>query len=335
MAEKLIAVDRDAKETDFFITPKYAKRMMEKNPNVVVLDFPYNESVQSQAGQDYISKADPRFNRKFVDKHIPGAVKVSVHDLEYSNEEDISIAGTIKSPGEIEELLLSLGITADTPLIVYSDLIVVASYAAFISYWLGVKSVKIIDGGLQAWEEAGYPTESGGFEAEPAEEFGVETPLRAEELIITPDDLIAVKEKNPDFLVASIRGWEEFVGQETGYTFVSYKGEPVGSVYAKASDLSTDVKYFSNDKEQAVVSDEVLEEWASWGVTPDKAVSFHCGGGYRAAAIYFITKQLGWEKVKVYQGGSGQWNKFHLRDPKNYPIQIGNPKDDSYRIIDQ
>lgn len=323
-----IAVDNNPNPNDIYITPRLAKELMDTDPTVVVLDFPFNESVQNINGQKYISRVDNRFNRLYKDAHIPNSVKACVFDFE---ERD---TGNIKDAEKIKEFFLSKGINCDTHLIVYSDLVVVAAYAAFIAYWVGVKQVRIIDGGIQCWNDNNYPLTRNVSIIKPLNDFGIDVPARPEILLLRPEDVHVEQMLDSNYLCASIRSWDEFIGKETGYSFVTYKGEPAHSVFTRASDKSTDIAFLTNDKEEILVDPAILEEWASWGVTPSKHVSFHCGGGYRAAAVYFITLQLGWKHTCVYQGGSGQWNKYHLNNPKEYPIQKGDPLTQSSVLID-
>lgn len=284
------------------------------NTNFVLLDVPYGKN-------EYIKENDPD-KRVFEDKHLPGAVVIHKEDFE-NKENDLNILPAV----DIEDKFLSLGIDKDTTLVVYSDGINGASRVAFIAYWLGVDQVKIMNGGLEAWGAAGYAFESGKMNPKAKTSFGLNVPKRPEILIQTPEEVIKAQENNKKFRLASVRSWEEFVGETSGYPWIDTAGEPLGAVYAKASQKRTDVKSLLKDNGEWGDTSDILKNWEEWGITSETETAFYCGSGWRATIPFFFAKSLGWENVKLYDGGWYQWLKYHRENPEKYKIQVGNPKE--------
>lgn len=310
----------DNKET-FFVDPYWVKDQLGEDKNLVILDAPYGKN-------EYVKEHDTE-KREYESKHIPGAIKIDKSEIS-GVDSDLNLY----SPETIRDVFLSKGITSDTTLVVYSDGVIAASRVAFTAYWLGVKQVKILNGGLYAWEEAGFEFESGSNEPISKRDFGTEVPGRPEILVPTPLDLKQAKENNPDLVLACIRSWEEFVGGKSGYPYIQGEGSIPGSVFAKASTHRTNTNDLVDDQGNVGDLDLIFEEWSSWGITSDKEVIFYCGAGWRAATAFFIAKEKGWKNIKVFDGGWYQWNKYHQENPDEYPIQIGNPKNkDGCRII--
>lgn len=299
-------VDRkDIQQDDFFVDAKWVKRQQKANDKTIVIEASYG------TGKDY----------KKV--HIPNALHIDTMEIETeANNWNILAAETCK------KAFLKRGVTKTTPVVVYSSDINAAARVAFVAYWLGVDNVKILDGGLNAWEKADYAVEKGTEKAQAGKDFGGKVPGRPESLISTSADLVAAKEKNPDLVLASVRSWKEFTGKTSGYDYIENAGEPEGAVYAKASKTSADVAQLMNQDGTVKDPTQIFAAWKKWGITPDKEIAFYCGTGWRAATAFFITKQEGWKDVKLFDGGWYDWDKAHQKDPSKYPVQLGDPRDE-------
>lgn len=295
---------KEIKTSDFFVDAKWLKNQLKEDDKTVVIEASYGE------GKDY-KKA-----------HIPGALHMDTMEIE--NEES---NWNILSADTCKEVFLKRGVTKTTPVVIYSSDINAAARVAFVAYWLGVDQVKILDGGLKAWEKADYKVEKGEEKATAAKDFGGTVPGRPESLISTSADLVAAKEKNPELVLASVRSWKEFIGKTSGYSYIENAGEPEGAVYAKSSKTSADVAQLMNNDGTVKEPTKIFAAWEKWGITPDKEVAFYCGTGWRAATAFFITKQEGWKDVKLFDGGWFDWDKAHQKDPSKYPVQIGDPRD--------
>ncbi|EKB55756.1 sulfurtransferase [Falseniella ignava] len=316
---------------DFFVTADWLhKKIEEGGQDIVILDFSYNNSIQNEDARKKLSQMDAShpFHRKYEEKHIPTAIPIFIGEIEDKETFNIKDANIIK------EVLQNKGISTDKTVVVYSDDQCIAAYVVFIIYWLGIDNVKFLDGGLIGWEEKGYNFEEGiNVAAEPGK-IDIQVPKRPNILLKTPDDLLKAKQQNPDIIIASVRNWQEYLNEISGYSYVTTSDnmEVAGAVYAKSS-YHNDCAYFVN-KEFVYDSPEAMKSWREWGINPSEEIVFYCGGGYRAALVFFIAKTLGFDKVRMFQGGSFQWNKYHRINPKKYPVQVGDPRTNKFKIID-
>lgn len=293
---------------------------LSKDKNTVILDIPFGK-------YEYIKKHDNN-KRIYEEKHIPGAIKIEMNEV---SGEDSQL--NIYPAEVIEKVFLSKGIDCHTNLIVYSDGIIAAARIAFIAYWLGVENVKILKGGISEWEEHNLPFETGTNVILPKENFGLNVPYRSEILISTPDDLLAKKNSNPNLVLGSIRSWEEYLGIKTGYPYIKGSGSPLGSVYLRASNSRRDVDDLITDSGVFGNIDEIFAEWKEMGASTENEVTFFCGAGWRAAVAFFLALERGWEEISVFDGGWYQYSLYHEENPQKYPIQIGDPKDSTFKII--
>lgn len=301
--------DQQVTENTYYITAKQAQQFKEQNPNAVVLAVAYGKV--------------PGFSKG----HIPGAVQMSTNDVESQ-----AAKWNLLDASQLRKNFLKKGVTADTPLIVYSPDISAASRVVFAAYYLGVKNIKIIDGGQQAWKKAGLPLEKKSVQPKKQTDFGSNTVAHPEAYIKTPADLLKAEKKNPDLKLVSTRSWKEYIGDISGYSYIKETGEPKGAIYGRVSKSSSDVAYLTNADGTIKDPKAELAYWAKKGITPNQEVVFYCGTGWRACVPFFLAKEEGFKNVQLYDGGWYQWNMEHKKDPKKYPVQKGEPGTKNFKV---
>lgn len=256
-----------------------------------------------------VSRYDVLFEQ---DKHIVGAIHL---DSECVGAYD----DYIYSAQKCRQVFLDFGVTKETELILYSQATRVACKVAFVAYWLGLDNIKILNGGINAWLDQDYPTVEGYSSAQTAHDFKGEVPQRPEILVSTPDDLILTMNQTSEVVLASARNWAEHTGKTMGHDWNKGVGEIYGANF-------TDYETMIDDSQYLVHPSEYLYQWKKQGISGDKIVVFYCGTAWRASLAFFVAKDLGWEKVKLFDGSWLKWYQAHLKNTEKYPIQIGNPQ---------
>lgn len=297
-------------EGDYFVSAKGLKKNLDKDSSDVVL-------LDVTRGPGNYRLDVTRVDEDYEKGHIPTAIHFSTDELgEFKDY--------LKDPEGLKEVFLSKGITKETTLIVYSvyarDIMYIASRVAFAAYYLGVDDIKILDGGLQAWQKEGYALETGINYPQAATEFGAKVPSRPEIYIQSPQDLKDYLTEHPESLLVSVRSWNEYLGRNAGHSWNKGQGEIAGSLYMGDDLLTNQSGYMSNPK-------EYLKQWEEWGITPDKEIILYCGTSWRASTAFFLLKQLDWSRVKIYDGSWYKWYLAHEKDPDKFPIQRGNPQE--------
>lgn len=259
--------------------------------------------------------------------HIPGAVPLDTNLLESPD------TWNRRSPGELEEALLGLGIRRDTTVILYGRYShptyeqeapgqsaghLGAMRCAAILLYAGVEDVRILNGGIHAWEGAGYELTTNEAAAEPATEFGSRIPGRPELMVDLPEAKALLAAEDGELV--SVRSWREFIGEWSGYHYIEKAGRIPGAVFGNCGSDAYHMENYRNFDYTTREFGEIAGKWAEVGVVPEKRIAFYCGTGWRGSEAFMNAWLMGWPRVAVYDGGWQEWSS----DPSN-PVETGPP----------
>lgn len=218
----------------------------------------------------------------YLDKHIPGALHFNTDAIEEGP------VWNVKSAEEIEQALFDYGVTSDTTLILYGPDTGVDRFA-FASLYVGVEDVKVLNGGLSIWEDAGFETESGEVEVTAADgEFGVEVPAHPEYLISLEETADRL-ENDEDFQLVSTRSENEWRGIESGYSYIPKAGEPKGAIWGRPLLRGSDsadaggMEDYQNEDGSYKDFEEIVAMWEYEGISLDKPIALYCGTAWRSS----------------------------------------------------
>lgn len=221
----------------------------------------------------------------------------------------------------IRQKLESLGITADTTVVLYgSEAATTAAYrCGLILRYAGVKDVRFLNGGRPLWEAEGRPLEPGEVSWGPSKEFGGKISRNPQIIVDYDEELKLVSD--PKAVIASIRSWDEYLCNKSGYTYIGEAGDVANSRFGYAGSNPYAMEDYRNLDNTLFNADLMAARWRRWGIVPDKVVSFHCGTGWRASETYFYAWAMGWPDIRVYDGGWYEWHKVpdSPRKPKGLP----------------
>ena len=283
-----------------FVTPQWVKSVMDgKQPeskHYVMLEVSWGDEA---ASPDYLRE------------HPVGAIHMNTDWIEEGP------IWNIRTPQEIEDVLTRLGITKDSTVILYS-LDAAAPRVAWVCLWAGVENVKIMDGGLRAWKNSGYRTESKSNRATAVQSFGAKVPVHPE-YNLTLEQAARKLAEDPNFRLVSIRSREEFEGKTSGYKYINKAGEPRGAVWGKLGKDAYSIDDYVHEDGTFITLAEAEKMWEGHGFTLDNELSFYCGTGWGAAIPWLILYENG-IVASVYDGG---WNEWQMH-PK-LPVQVGDP----------
>lgn len=305
-----------AKKTDVFVSPAYIKSVMdgkqEESKNYVILDTsteaaPYNEG------------------------HIPGAYHCSVRQVEsstyaaYANntidytDENL---GNLHEPAELAALLKKYNITKDIMVILYGAH-PATERVAFCFLYCGVENVKVLNGSLTNWKNAGYEVETkvNTPVTDANYDFGTTVPAHPE-YIVSKEELKDKLANDKNFRLVSIRSLDEFKGLSDGnYPMLQEKGEIAGAVFGRAGNDANTMEEYMNADGTLISYERFKGFMADSYVYPTNEVCFFCGTGWRATMPLLMAYEKGW-KVSLYDGGWWQWT----RDLEHNAIQMLTPE---------
>ncbi len=259
--------------------------------------------------------------------HIPGAIDLDTNALE--SEE----TWNRRSPEELEKALSAHGIDKDTTVILYGRFSypdnkddfpgrnaghLAAIRCAMIMLYAGVKDVRVLNGGLMAWENTGFGTTTKNSYPAPVKNFGARIPGRPEIIV----DMPKAKEllTSTDGELVSVRSWPEFIGEVSGYNYIEKTGRIPGAIFGNCGTDAYHMENYRNPDHTLLEYHEIEQEWKQAGITPDKHLAFYCGTGWRGSEAFFNAYLMGWPRVSVFDGGWFEWSN----NPAN-PIATGTP----------
>jgi 3-mercaptopyruvate sulfurtransferase SseA len=250
----------------------------------------------------------------YVNGHIPNAVHIN------TDEEEKAPLWSLNSDAELIQFAKNNGITLNQTVILEGADPMASYRVAAILKYLGVKDVRVLNGGFESWVRAGYEVEKASHPKVAVADFGATEPQN-KGYIINIDQAKAVLADKSNSILVDIRSWEEHIGAITGYSDLKFKGRPAGAVWGQAGTDPNHLESYRNVDNTMRNADEIVAMWAAQGITTDKTLSFFCGSGWRAAEVEFMADSMGVEKISMYANGWYEWSA----DSKN-PVEIGEPK---------
>jgi 3-mercaptopyruvate sulfurtransferase SseA len=245
--------------------------------------------------------------------HLPRAVYLDTSSFESPPTWNVLLAE------ELAQVLTAHGVRQESKVLLYGRRSDATARAALVMLYAGVGDVRLLDGGLQAWVSAGYELETQTRAPVAAEAFGSPIPTHPEYLIdqVTARALLA----DEDGVLACVRGWDEHVGETSGYDYIQLRGRIPGSTWAGLADTSRESeRQFQNVDHTLRDCFETADLWRERGVTASKQVAFYCGTGWRASEAFLCAYLLGWKNISVYDGGWLEWSA-----QEDNPIEMGEP----------
>jgi thiosulfate/3-mercaptopyruvate sulfurtransferase len=292
-----------------------------------------NELIITNSAPEYNNKkyvichAHYQNKNDYLEGHIPNAIDLDTNLLESSD------IWNRRSPEELKNELEKLGISFDTTVILYGRFSypdindpfpgssaghLGAMRCAFIMMYAGVKDVRILNGGIQSWLDAGYDTTIEHYEKNPVKDFGINIPNHPEIV----KDLEEAKEilKDDNKNLVSVRSWKEFIGVISGYNYIEKKGRIPGAIFGNCGSDAYHMENYRNLDHTTREYHEIEKMWKEFGITPDKHNSFYCGTGWRGSEAFINAWLMGWPKISVFDGGWYEWSS------KGNPYETGIPK---------
>lgn len=259
--------------------------------------------------------------------HIPGAIDMDTLALEAPE------TWNRRSPEELKAALEQHGITADTTVVLYGKFMfpnnddafpgsaagdIGAIRCAFIMMYAGVKDVRVLNGGFQSWQDAGFEVSFDDVPKKPVKDFGVSIPQKPELAVDIPEakDLLS----STDGELVSVRSWPEFIGEVSGYNYIEKKGRIPGAIFGNCGSDAYHMENYRNLDHTTREFHEIEAIWEEANITPNKHLAFYCGTGWRGSEAFFNAWLMGYPRVSLFDGGWFEWSN----DPNN-PYETGIP----------
>lgn len=249
--------------------------------------------------------------------HIKGAVHINTDEVEEGP------LWNRVSDDKLQKFAENNGITTDTTVVLYGTDSMPSFRVAAILKYMGVKDVRVLNGGLTKWTNAGYELEKTSNKKAPVAAFGATVPVNKEYIVDLPQAKEILADKTGSKLV-DIRSWDEYIGKTSGYDYIKPMGRPAGAVWGHAGTDNSNLNDYVNLDTTMRNSNEIIAMWKEWGITPEQKLSFFCGTGWRAAQVLTYADVMGVKNISLYDGGWNEWSG-NTGNPANL-IEVGEPK---------
>lgn len=260
------------------ITPHELDDLLESGARIRVLDVRYR-----------LDRPDGR--PEYLAGHIPGAVYVDL-------ETELSRHGgadegrhPLPTHEQLQQAARRWGVRAGDTVVAYDD---ARSLGASRAWWLltrtGVVDVRVLDGGLSAWREAGLPLEAGDVTVEP----GDVTLHPLAEPVLSIDEAAALASSG---VLLDVRARERYRGEVEPVD--PHAGHIPGALNLPTTD------YMDGERFRDASSLRLL--FASVGVEPGVTAAAYCGSGVTAAQAAFAAERAGL-CLLLFPGSWSQWS---------------------------
>ncbi len=112
-------------------------------------------------------------------------------------------------------------------MIVYGDKTIAAARVWWVLMYAGVADVRLLDGGFDAWKQAGFAEDRTTHHATPAD---FSRPIRARMIADTTYVADCVARRTSQLV--DVRSEAEFIGAKSGYSYLDAKGRIPNSIFA-------------------------------------------------------------------------------------------------------
>ncbi|WP_435738795.1 sulfurtransferase [Cellulosimicrobium sp. PMB13] len=243
---------------------------------------------------------------RYLAGHVPGAVYADLESELAAPPSPAAGRHPLPDPQDLQDAARRWGVRGDRGVVVYDAVGgTSASRAWWLLRWAGHDDVRILDGGLAAWERAGLPVAEGEVRAEPGD------------VVVTPGALPVLDADDAAGLAASGVLLDARAGER-------YRGE-VEPVDPRAGHVpgATSAPTTANLADDGTFLDDAAlrERFAALGVAAGRAadvpVGVYCGSGVTAAHEIAALATLGIDAA-LYAGSWSQWSN----DPAR-PVETG------------
>lgn len=235
--------------------------------------------------------------------HIPGAVHLPYAAINYTTQNGVSMS---VGREQLIKLLGLLGTSHESHIVIYDDL---GGLSASRLYWelerLGHPRVALLDGGLVKWILEGRKVTN-----TPAQPASVTYQPSGKPGMANLASLTDIRRLPAEAVLLDVRSQQEYVGDPRQ----ARSGHIPG---ARWWPWEGTVEFTADFRLKTPA--ELKRQLQALGVTDiNTPIYVYCRTGHRASQAYFVLRQLGFTRVKLYDGSMAEYSQY-----KQLPVTKG------------
>lgn len=221
-------------------------------------------------------------------------------------------------PDELTKaLLVRAGVNRDRTHLIYAtgdklpnDEILSASMVAYVLEKFGVKDIRIVDGGLPAWQQAKLPVTQEYF----GNPSGILPEKGVPEIGVTVEEVMRLNNQTGTILVDA-RPPNEYLGDDDVWLRKGHIPGAVSFHWARLMD--------SDNTHQFLPFEKVKSNLEAAGVTPDKDVIVYCGTSREGSLLRFYLKHVAkYPRVRLYEGSWKEYSSLKHLEAETKPNPV-------------
>jgi thiosulfate/3-mercaptopyruvate sulfurtransferase len=228
---------------------------------------------------------------RYLERHIPGAVFFDIDEL---SDHSTSLPHMLPAAQTFSQKMAQLGVGDAMCLVIYEQ---VGVFSAPRAWWMlrtfGARDVHILNGGLRAWVEAGFPTESGAVNR-PAANFHATLNGEAVKSFVDLQRMLADRAQ-----VVDARSAGRFAGTLPEPRPGLSSGHMPGSISLPFTELVEDGRL----KDAATLREIFRDK----NISLKQPVATTCGSGVTAAVVALGLELAGAQYVSLYDASWAEY----------------------------
>jgi len=224
---------------------------------------------------------------------IPQSIRFDIEEFSCKNS---GLPHTVLGVDEFERKANALGLYRDAKIIVYDD---VGVYSSPRAWWnlilMGCTDVSVLDGGLKAWQAAGFPTSERHSAPVAKESFVAD--YQSQYLVAQDEVLKATECGEPKIIDA--RSYGRYIGRDPEPRKGLRQGHIVSSLTLPFTELLNGY--------QLKDSEALRAKFLALGCETETPMIFTCGSGVTASILCLAASLAGYQKLSVYDGSWAEW----------------------------
>lgn len=264
---------------DLLVSPLWIINNQHKS-NIVILDATLKKTMNTQA--------------KMSDGVIPNAIYFDL-EREFSDL-TTGLPHSFPRLSSMMSSLAGLGINSDSTVVVYDQQ---GAYSAPRVWWMlkvtGVKNVHLLDGGMAAWQQAGYGVAN--HHRQPIATFSTQFAPQPEHIVdktFLNDNLYSKQT-----VIIDARPSARFDGSQAEPRPGLRSGHIPGSINIPFESVLREGRYKN--------SNELAALFIARGISKEQRLIFSCGSGVTACIVLLAASIAGFKDLHVYDGSWAEW----------------------------
>ena len=247
---------------------------------------------------------DVRTDDHFHGKMIPGAVRLPWSAFRYDSRSS-SVGELFVGTDRAQEILGAHGIGRTDTIVLYDSVErdggATASYVFWVLDVLGHEKKRLLEGGMDAWERAGFGLDSTPRTVPPILYQAPTEAIQPERWV--DGRFVYQRLGDPFYQILDVRSPAEYLGQKGSKDL---HGNPLKLGHVPTA---VNIEYKQNwvDKEAKMLKpyNELQELYR--GLDPERGVIVYCDSGRRGSFSYFVLRLMGFSHVTAYEASWKEW----------------------------